>query len=284
MSRSFNPAVFALMLLALGAVACGDNESVPVERQSYTGPTPEPLTCVPNLDGKIETSEVAAAIGIPISYLVSPAGAERVVDVVGISGKDGLVWDFATDFQDDQTAKIVPTEITGKWYAASFPPDAFVTPFDAGGSVENIVRQNEQALQLLGVASRDENPPEGKTLLVYDAPVDVLRFPIAPGVSFVSTGTTKNATLRGLPYAGKDIYEVKVDATGAVSLPALAFTQAHRVRTRVTVEPSVGVSTSRRQVSYFFECFAEVVRVTSRADEASEDFTIAAELRRIGFQ
>lgn len=273
---------FAL-IASFAASGCGDNESVPVERQSYTGPEPTPLSCVPNLDGKIDASEVAPAIDTPISYLVSPAGAERTVNVAGVTGKDGLVWDFGTDYADDQVAKLTPRAITDKWYAPSFPPDAFVTPFDAGGSVENIVRQSDQALQLLGVASRDENPPEGKTLLIYDAPVDVLRFPIAPGTEFVSVGTTKNATLRGLPYAGKDIYEVKVDATGAVTLPALAFLQAHRVRTRVTVEPSVGASTSRRQVSYFFECFAEVVRVTSLPDEPNEDFTVAAELRRIGF-
>jgi len=126
-------------------------------------------------------------------------------------------------------------------------------------------------------------PAEGKTLLVYGAPVAILRFPIAPGASFVSTGTIANGTLRGLPYAGKDTYEVSVDALGLVVLPSLAFTQAHRVRTRVTVAPAVGTATTRRQVGYFFECFAEVVRVTSKADEPEENFITAAEVRRIGF-
>lgn len=272
---------FLLLLLSAG---CGDNKTHPPSYQDYQGAQPEPLACVPNLDGRIDASEARPAIDVPITYLVSPAGTERPVDVAGVALGDGrLRWDFGTDFADDQAAKIVPTAVAGKWYQGSFPPDAFVTPFDAAGSVENVLRQDDQALWLLGVASREEAPAEGKTLLIYGAPVELLRFPIEPGGSFVSTGTIQNGTLRGLPYAGKDTYEVSVDGAGEAVLPSLAFTQVHRVRTKVTVAPAVGASTTRRQVSLFFECFAEVVRATSKADEPEVDFTTAAELRRIGF-
>lgn len=276
--------ILSLAGLALVCLGCGDNKTEPPARGSYQGPAPTELQCVPNLDGRIDASEVRPAIDTPISYLVSPAGVEREVDLAGVDlGGGELRWDFATDYADDQVATVMPSAIVGKWYQASFPPDVFVAPFDAAGSVENVLRQDDEALYLLGVASREESPPEGKTLLVYDAPVAILRFPIEPGGSFVSTGTVQNGTLRGLPYAGKDTYEVSVDGSGLVVLPALAFTQAHRVRTKVTVAPAVGASTSRRQVGYFFECFAEVVRVTSRADEAEENFALAAEVRRIGF-
>ncbi len=274
---------FAL-LSALLALGCGDNKSHPPSYADYQGAEPTPLACVPNLDGRIDASEAQPAIGTRISYLVSPAGAERPVDVAGIDLGDGrLRWDFATDFADDQAAQVIPTGIQGKWYQASFPPDAFVTPFDAAGSVENVVRHDEKGLTLLGVASREEAPAEGKTLLVYDPPVELLRFPIEAGGSFVSAGSITNGTLRGLPYAGKDTYEVTADGVGEAVLPSLTFTQAHRVRTKVTVAPAVGASTSRRQVSLFFECFAEVVRATSKADESELDFATAAELRRIGF-
>jgi hypothetical protein len=265
-------------------VACGDNKSHLPERGAYQGPEPTPLACLPNLDGKIDATEIQPAIDTPISYLVSPAGVERNVDLAGAPLADGSVrWSFTTDYADDQIAEIVPRAIAGKWYEASFPPDAFVTPFDAAGSVENILTQTDQALLLHGIASRDEAPPEGKTLLIYAAPVELLRFPIAPGVSFVSTGTLTNATLRGLPYAGKDTYEVNVDASGEVVLPALAFMQAHRVRTHATIAPAVGASVSRWQVAFYFECFAEVARATSKDNESEADFTTAAELRRIGF-
>ncbi|MBK7578762.1 MAG: hypothetical protein IPI67_01035 [Myxococcales bacterium] len=271
-------------LLAVLALGCGDNKTEAPKYADYQGAEPTALACVPNLDGRIDASEARPAIGAEISYLVSPAGGERAVDIAGTDLGNGRIrWDFATDFADDQRAVVVPAVVAGKWYQAAFPPDAFVTPFDAAGTIENIVRHDDTALWLLGVASRDEAPPEGKTLLVYDAPVEILRFPIEPGGEFVSAGTVKNGTLRGLPYAGKDTYEVSVDAVGEVVLPALAFTQAHRVRTKVTVAPAVGASTSRRQVSFFFECFAEVARATSKPDEPDADFMIAAELRRIGF-
>jgi hypothetical protein len=56
----------------------------------------------------------------------------------------------------------------------------------------------------------------------------------------------------------------------------------HRVRTKVTVEPTVGATVVRRQTSFFAECFGEVARVTSADGETNEDFTSAAELRRLG--
>jgi len=283
MTRSIPSLVVAALVASL-CLGCGDNKTHPANRDTYQGPSPTPLACVPNLDGQIDASEVQPAIDTPISYLVSPTGAERDVSLAGVDQGDGtLRWDFGIDYADDQVATITPRSVSGKWYQSSFPPDAFVTPFDAADTVENVLRQDGEALWLIGVASTEENPPEGQTLLVYDAPVAIVRFPIESGSSFVSTGTIQNGTLRGLPYAGKDTYEVGVDGTGLVVLPSLAFTQAHRVRTRITVAPAVGASTTRRQVSYFFECFAEVVRATSKADEPEENFTTAAELRRIGF-
>jgi hypothetical protein len=270
-------------LVSLLALGCSDNQTHPIGHGAYQTPEPTPLACLPNLDGRIDASEIQPAIDTPISYLVSPAGSERVVDVVGSDVGGAISWDFGADYADDQLARIVPTRVSGHWYEASFPPDAFVTPFDVGDTVENVLRQDEQALWLLGIASREPDPPEGKTLLVYDMPIALLRFPVQPGSNYVSSGSIQNGTLRGLPYAGKDTYEIAADAVGTVLLPSLEFTQAHRVRTKVTVAPVVGQSTSRRQVSFFFECFAEVVRVTSNADESEPDFTSAAELRRLGF-
>jgi hypothetical protein len=239
---------------------------------------------VPNLDGRIDATEVAAAIGVPIRYLVSPAGVTREVDVVGNDGADGISWDFSIDYADDQQVVVTPAEAKDRWYAASFPPDAFVTPFDAGGRIESISRLDDEALFVLGIASAEEDPPEGQTLVVYDAPVAALRFPIEPGVSFVSSGTVVGGVIRGLPYAGVDSYDVTIDAVGLLELPQLSFTQAHRVRQDVSVTPAVGAATTQRRVSWFFECFAEVARATSQLDEANPNFTGAAEVWRLGIQ
>jgi hypothetical protein len=276
-------AVMAALAALLGG--CGDNRTFP-QHGGYETPGIEPLACVPNLDGRIDATELSAAIGVPIRYLVSPAGEERTVDVAGAVDAGGtLRWDWSLDHADDAEVVVTPASLAGKWYESAFGvSDGFVTPFDAGGRLESVYRQDGEALWLLGLASRAESPAEGQTLMVYQAPVALLRFPVAPGQSFVSTGTIANGVVSGLPYAGKDVYEVTVDALGRMELPQLVFEQAHRVRTRVTVEPAVGAATARRQVSYFFECFAEVARAVSRADEPEADFTTAAEQWRLGLR
>ena len=91
-----------------------------------------------------------------------------------------------------------------------------------------------------------------------------------------------NATVRGLPYAGRDTYQVSVDASGRLELTDLTFTQVLRVRTQLTVEPAVGATVTRRQVSWMFECFGEVARAVSLDGELQEDFTTTSELRRLG--
>lgn len=276
-------ALIACACASLALLACGDNLTVPPERDPATGEEPEALSCLPNLDGRIASNELAAAIGTPIRYVVSPPGVERTVDVAGSNADEGRrAWNFSTDFADDQELVIVPKTTEGAWYADSFAPDAFVAPFDVGGRVETVSRLDDEGLWLLGLASSEADPPEGRTLLVYEDPVLLLPLPVEVGQSLVSTGELVDATLRGLPYAGRDIYEVSVEAMGSLELPALTFEQVHQVRTRVTVEPAVGASESRIQISYYGECFAEVARAVSLPDETDDNFTTAAELRRIG--
>jgi hypothetical protein len=92
----------------------------------------------------------------------------------------------------------------------------------------------------------------------------------------------KNATLRGLPYAGQDSYAISVDAAGELILPSITFTQALRVRTTVTATPAAGAAVTTKQVSFLFECFGEVARATSQTGETQDNFTTAAEVRRLG--
>jgi len=278
------PRLAVALGLGLALIGCGENRTRPSHGE-YTAPEPEPLACWPNLDGQIDSAEIQTAYGETIRYLVTPYGVERPVNVAGgLNAQGQLVWEWSTDYADDQVVRVVPSTVTDKWYAASFPTGQIVTPFDAAGRTESIARQDAEALWLLGVASTDPDPPEGRTLLVYAEPVAVLRFPVAPGQTFVSTGNITNGFVRGLQYAGKDVYEIAVDAMGEIRLPQITFSQVHRVRTRVTVEPAVGSSTSRRQASFFAECFAEVARAVSVAEEAEPDFTTAAEIWRLGFE
>lgn len=272
-----------LLCLMLGLAACGENLTLPPDRDPASDPPVAPLECLPNLDAKIERDELAPAIGTAISYVVSPPGTSRNVDLAGSEGEGGIEWDFSTDYADDQALSVTPSTLTGKWYAASFQDGAFVTPFNREGSLESIGLTSDGGLLLLGIASRDEAPEEGQTLLVYDPPITVLKFPVEVGQSFVSAGEITNGVALGLPYAGRDTYEVDVDAMGSVDLIQFTFDEVFRVRTKVTVEPAVGAAVTRRQTSFYAECFAEVARATSADGETEPDFTDAAELRRLGY-
>ena len=270
------------LVLLLCAISCGDNLSVPVAPEAYESPTLEPLECVPNLDGRIDSRELQAAIGIPVSYLLSPAGTERSVDLVGAVDVAGhRVWDWSAANGADQLARIQASDVVGRWYANWFPSTAFVTPFDGGGQIEAIYEHDDAGFWLLGMASSEPDPREGRTLFVYSEPVALFRFPIEVGASWTSVGEIRDGLLRDLPYAGRDTYEVEVVRSGLLALPDLSFTQALQVQTRLTVEPAVGFTTTQRQTSFLFECFGEIARATSRTDEPDDDFTTAIEVRRL---
>lgn len=269
----------ALAVLA----ACGPNQTHP-ERQPYVAPSQAPLPCEPNLDGRITPDELSAAVGIPVNLLVSPAGETRTVDVVGTVDDTGARrWDWSVDHADDQVATVSAGAPDAYWFSTAFPKAQFVAPMDAGGTLLAVYMKDTEALWLLGLASVKDAPASEKTLLVYENPVGLYRFPLQPGLEWVTVGKISNGTIRGLPYAGQDTYSVKVDAAGRLELPSFVFTQVLRARTHVTVSPAIGTPTSRRQVSFLFECFGEVARATSVPEESEDDFTRAAELRRLGF-
>jgi hypothetical protein len=270
------------LLLCCFLVACGDNKTFP-EKATYQPQSPTPLSCIPNLDGKIEDVELKAALDVPESLVVSPAGVHRTVNVAGTVDAEGhRVWNLVPDYADDQIAKISASALTGKWFAGSFPGGQYVAPIDAASTLLGIYSDDGSNLLLHGIVSAQENPPEGKTLLPYGAPVAVYRYPLEVGKSWVSAGTVTNGLIRNLPYAGRDTYQVSVEAAGRLELTDLTFTQALKVKTHVTVEPAVGVAVSRRQISWMFECFGEVARAVSLDNEPQEDFTTTSELRRLG--
>jgi hypothetical protein len=271
-----------LLLLSLPLFACGENQTHP-SPAAYTAEAAAPLACVPNLDGRIEASELTPALGEPVSYLISPQGATRMVDIAGVPDAQGhLTWDWSVSYADDRAASIQAQSLTGKWYAGSFPAGQVVVAFDAADTIEAVYSHDDQAMWLHGLASTAMTPPEGQTLLVYTQPIALYKFPFGPGSTWTSSGTIVNGTLRGLPYAGVDTYDTKDDAAGTMILPDLTFTQAHRVRTTLTNQPAVGATSTQRQVSFIFECFGEVARATSGLNETKDDFTTAAEIRRLG--
>ena len=238
--------------------------------QANTTPVPDedvapPIACLPDRDGSLTAAELPVAIGASVDFYV---GADRAVD---LSGPD---WDLSREEADDEIVAVAPVALGPQWYA-----DEFFSASAAGQFVldDAVYHLDDQGLWLHGLASA--TPDE--TLLVYDDPVAVLRLPLAAGDAWTDVGVVSAGRLDGLPYIGTDTYEISAGDAGLLELPYVRFRGALPVATHVTVRPDAGgVTTSRRQVSFLFECFGEIARAESRADERAEDFTVAAELRR----
>jgi hypothetical protein len=275
-NRVFLPAFFALV-----AAACDANQTFLPGDAAYTTDAEPHLSCVPLLDGKISANELEPAIGASERFLVSPAGQTEQVNLDGMVDSTGRrVWSWSTSLASDRDFTLTPRTLAGKWYASSFSNGQFVLPIDAADTTEGVYVHTDQAVLFLGYASTEESP--GKTLVVYESPVTLYQFPLQVGSSWTSSGTARNATLDGLPYAGTDTYQTEVDASGTMQLPDYTFTQALRVRTLVTLVPLAGETTTQRQVSFLAECFGEIARATSQLNETNPDFTVASEIRRLG--
>lgn len=280
---------YLLLPIALLVAACGDNLTHPPDRDAgdttSSGTGGSAFTCLPNLDGKIDAAELGAAFDVAVNYVVSPVGEDRTVNLAGKSdGKGGVAWDFSPDFATDKSLVLTATRVTGKWYASSFPDGDFASPVDTVGEIYGVYRATDKAISLLGIASVVEKPKKGKTLLVYDTPIDVYRFPLAPGAAWsTKANVMMGGMINGLPYSSIDTYEVKDAAIGSLVLHDLTFEQVHKIETKVTLAPSLGgAAQTTWQVGFVSECFGEVARATSHIGEKTADFAKAAEVRHLG--
>jgi hypothetical protein len=287
-----------LLCLPFVLLACAaDNQTLPTEHDPYDGGAAIPLSCLPNLDGVVEWDELMPTLSQDASYIVTPplpadATEGTYVNTEGNVNEEGRrIWDWSRDDPSNLVAKIRAEPLADQWYANEFIGAEFALPSDLSGSLVGIYSHDEQALRLHGVASALENPPEGKTLLIYEQPIDFFPFPLQVGKKWSQTGVVTNGTLRGLhPWSQEDVYEVEVDLAGELRLPDFTFGQVLRVSTKVTVKPKAGSDQgySQRQVSFVFECFGEVARATSPlftdpANDPGPNFTTAHETRRLGW-
>lgn len=268
---------------AFGLLGCGPRPTgETTDYEPYEPPEPTTLECSPDLDGQLERQELDPALGVEANYIVSAADETRMIDLAGEPAGDGRKWDWSHGNESDRERRITAEPVEGKWYADAFPDGEFRLPLDLSGRVDAIYRMTDDAMLLLGTASTDESPDTGKTLLPYEEPVEVYRFPLESGDQWRSVGRVEDGTLRGAPYAGEDVYRVRVRETGEMELPNFTFDKVHRVDTEVTLSPSAGDSVSYRQVSFLAECFGEVARARSKDGVTATNFDEATEVRRLG--
>lgn len=261
----------------VGGAGCGENLTPAVEHEL------DPVfECVPNLDGQITAAELPVVFDLDQDYFLSPEGQTQQIDSVGsVNAAGRRVWDWSSEEPADTVAAVGPTRLLSQWFATSFPGGDFVIDAGTDGTTLGIYSQDDSGVWLHGLASSEMSPPGGRTLLVYTAPVPVLRLPLAVGQSHTATGEIVGGTLNGLPYVGTDSYEIAATDAGTLALPYVSFTQALRVTTRVTTTPAAGgVTVSRRQVGFYFECFGEIASASSQDNESDPAFQTAARVRR----
>jgi hypothetical protein len=244
----------ALLALALAVLACSDNRTP----YSPDGGSDDPLTfsCLPNLDGLLERSELPTQLRNAVPYLVAQNTN------VDLSGNE---IDLRSEIPGEEKLDLVALPLEGQWFENEFPADSIIVPLSGAGDTLGVLQQSESSLSLLGIVST----LEGHTLLHYQDPIDLYRFPIAVGRSWTSTSTVT------------DTYEVSVPSTHILLLPHLRFTSTYRVDTTVTSDSgAAGVIITRQQISLLSECFGEITRALSQDNESDPNFTAAAELWR----
>lgn len=274
----------AWVLLAFLA-GCADNLTYPASQPVVpTAGLAHGLTCVPNLDGRIDAAEMRPALGVAARYRTY---ADRAIDQAGTVGQGGTrTWDWPWAADDGPLVTVEAAPFAQQWYAAEFAAPGegavqFTLPFDSDPSLDAVYRHDAKGIWLLGIASRQPDPPEGKTLLMYANPVLTLRFPLRPGDSWQSVGKIGNGALYGLPYAGQDSYSFAAIGIGKVLLPEFSVDQALRVVAQVSSQGLAGQQPPRLQVSFYSECLGELARATAAAGQTDANFNQAAQFRRL---
>ena len=253
-------------------------------------------TCLPNDDGVVSPEEVVILTGATASYLSNAAGTLVAVDADGIDDPDApghTIWDFQAGPRELATPLTIESVPADAWYRDYFPADVtYVTPLGPQTpEVLGLFRVWDDRLEMLGLASRTDGP--GHTLLVYDDPVALYRFPLRapePGAEpqrWGQTVTFRNAVLQGVVQAGQEEYRFTVDRVGRAILPHFTFTSVLRIRLDLTQTFVFGRDGNTRhsvQFFYFTECVGEVARIVGPGVTSGPPATVteAQEFRRLG--
>ena len=262
-----------VLALTAAAIAFGAGCSENLTPASEPEPGAE-FSCLPNLDGAVESREFPVLIGGIGQY----TWANNVAVELSPGAESG--WEFSQPAPSE--ASIAIEAISEKWYAGQFPGAQFAIAQRPDRALDGVYSIDEQALWLHGVASPIDEGADGRTALPYTEPVPVIRFPLSNTSQWQALGTIETGELDGLPYVGTDRYQFAALGAGSLGIPGVEFAPAIRLSTAVSIAPAVGGEVVvSRQDSFIFECFGEVVRTVSRSNETDRDYSEADLLVRL---
>jgi hypothetical protein len=229
--------------------------------------------CRPNRDGVIERHEVPLRVGQHATFKI---GLDATIDTAGQVVDGRRIWDLSGDLAGDRRELLELRSPSTMWFGARFTDATYFTRLSASTTLYGVFRLDDDALQLLGVASEDDGL--WRTELRYDPPVDVLRFPFEEGSSW-QTSSRVTGLASGVAVLYDETYTYTVDRQGTLKTP---FGEFEALRVRSELERVVGLLTTRvRTYLFAAECFGTVASIVSRDNEADQEFTRAAEVRRL---
>lgn len=271
-----------LLALSLASTAC----AMPVgpERDGGRGDSYVPLpdaaaSCRGNGDGVIDRSEVLFVPGAEVRYRVNPLGVGVVVNTAGMPGVgDARVWDFSS--ADGEVVTLRLLDVSGQYFSGQFAGAQYAARLDPREPTLGVYRATDTAVQFLGAVSESAST---RTMIKYDVPVELLRFPMRLNDTWSVTAMTVDSMVDGIPVASRDSYTMTVDAHGEVRLGALTFRDALRLRVELVQQFPAGMGRRRIQYLWLTECYGEIARISSLDGQVALEFTTAQEFRRLGF-
>ncbi len=237
--------------------------------------------CTPNKDGTITRDEVPIAAGLHATYKIA---TDVDVSTAGTPGSGGRrLWDFTAALASDASVIVETQALTGKWYETKFPGATYASKLSQGSDLLGVFETSPGALLLRGVVSPADTATS-KTELTNTPGVAVLKFPLTAGSAW-TTATKVSGTAAGFPLVGTydESYVSKVDAAGDLKTPLGTFDvlRVQVVLTRVVGVAPFATTTVVRTYAFVTECYGTIATITSSNNETNEEFTHAAEIRRI---
>jgi hypothetical protein len=235
--------------------------------------TGTPVLCRPDNNGIIEADEVTVRAGLRATFKIATNAS---FDTAGTDVDGVTTWDLDVEFAQDQLEIVELQDPAGQWFETLFPTATYYTQLSTSSELLGVFESTQDALQLHGVVS----PEDGlfKTEIVYDVPVDILKFPIQDGSTW-TTDASVSGTVNGVLSFYDENYTTVFAGAGKLKTPYATFDV---VRLRTDLTRTVGLlETKIRTYTFVAECFGTVATVVAQDNETEVEFQTAKEIRRL---
>jgi len=235
--------------------------------------------CHPNNNGKIERNEMIFTVPSAVKVTL---GSGITVNLKGTDVGGKTFWDLLGAAPDDGPQQM-KLEAVPSWAAANFKGAAYSSKlmarfgFFSKVDLMGVFKVTPTALQLMGAVSDKAN----HTRFSYDTPLDLVRFPVTAGDSFVTSSVVKGFTESVVPVWLQETYTITVLHQGVLKLYANFSLPALLVRVDQQVYNKANPLLKIRTHAFLFmaECYGVVARVVAAKDPGKDLSQVQAKER-----